>query len=302
MDNLKDKIVKIAKAKGIAIFAHTYQSPDIQEIADFTADSLELARKSRESESKIILLCGVHFMAESAAILAPDKIILIPDMKAGCPMADMVTEKELLEAKKKYPKAFVVTYVNSSAKIKALSDVCCTSANAVEVVRNFPAKEVLFVPDQFLGGWIKEQLKMEKIIHLYPGYCPVHQIFSENDVKRLKEDHSHAVTLCHPEANPVIRAHADKIMSTSQMIRYAAKSSADEFIILTETGIETPLKKNNPQKKFYFPDKDIVCKDMKKITLEKVLHACEKLEYRVTVPEEVRTRAFKALDKMLKYG
>lgn len=298
MIELQKRILELSKEKGIKIFAHSYQPAEIQEIADIVADSLELARQSQATDAKIIALCGVRFMAESASILSPDKKILFPNPDAGCPMADMVTPEQLIEEKKKYPNALVVTYVNSSAAVKALSDICCTSANAEKVVRNCPSNEILFVPDQYLGSWVAEKVP-EKKIHLYPGYCPIHQRFVEEDVINLKSAHPEAIVLCHPEAPPHIRKHAHEILSTSQMIRFAASSLATEFIILTEVGISFPLKRRCPDKTFYFPDMRVRCANMAKTTLEHLLHACEYEEFEVKVPEDIRAKAEKALSRML---
>ncbi len=301
MLEVQKRIQDIARQKGIKIFAHTYQPAEIQEIADLVGDSLELARRSRDCDSKIIALCGVRFMAENASILSPDKMILLPNPDAGCPMANMITPELLLEEKKKYPNAAVVTYVNSSAEIKALSDICCTSANAERVVRNYPADEMLFVPDQYLGSWLMEKVPNKKI-RLYPGYCPIHQRFAEEDVIRLKKENPDAVILCHPEAPQRIRQHANEIFSTSQMIRFAQLSSYKEFIILTEVGISFPLTRACSDKKFIFPDMRIRCVNMEKTTLEDLLDTCEKEQYEIKVVEETRLKAEKALSKMLEYS
>ncbi|MBI4977034.1 MAG: quinolinate synthase NadA [Spirochaetes bacterium] len=301
MTSLQDKIIATAREKNAAIYAHTYQPQEIQEISSVVADSLELARRSKDGPETTIILCGVHFMAESAFILAPHKTILLPNPDAGCPMANMINEQELLTFKAQHPGAPVVTYVNSTAAVKALSDVCCTSANALAVVKGVPSKEVIFTPDKYLGSWIQEKLGSEKIIHLYPGFCPTHQRFKEKDVLAMKAAHPSAVTLCHPEVNPGIRRHADAVMSTSQMIRYAGEHDENEFIILTEIGIKYPLEKKYPDKKFYFPDMKVSCPNMKKIALEDVLNSLTYGEHRITVPEEIREKAFIALDKMLAY-
>ena len=298
MIELQKKISGIARSKGMKIFAHTYQPAEIQDVADVVADSLELARKSRECDAQTIILCGVRFMAESASILSPEKKILLPNPEAGCPMADMITPELLIEEKKKYPDAAVVTYVNSSAAVKALSDVCCTSANAMNVVKKFPSNEILFVPDQYLGSWVAEKVPKKKI-HLYPGFCPIHQRFMEDDVIRLKKEHPKAVVLCHPEAPPRIRILSDQILSTSQMIRFAEADPAEEFIILTETGIAHPIRKRCPDKKFFFPDARIRCVNMEKTTLEDLLDSCEKEQFEVKVPEDIRIKAMNALSRML---
>ncbi|MEK6797266.1 MAG: quinolinate synthase NadA [Spirochaetota bacterium] len=302
LTELQQRIMALAHDRRAAIFAHTYQPREIQEIALVVADSLELARRSRDGKERTIILCGVHFMAESAAILAPEKTILLPNLEAGCPMANMIDEKSLMDFKAEHPSAPVVTYVNSSARVKALSDVCCTSANALAVVKGVASREVIFTPDKFLGGWVQEKLGGEKTIHLYPGYCPTHQRFKESDVTRLKREHPKTKILCHPEVNPLIRSYADEVLSTSQMIRFAGESDADEFIILTETGIRFPLETKYPGKRFYFPDERIVCPNMKMTSLADVLSSLERGTHRITVPEDIRVKAFHALDAMLSYS
>lgn len=300
-NELKEKIKFLAKEKNAAIFAHTYQSEDIQEIADVVADSLELAKRSKSTNADIIILCGVYFMAESAKILSPKKKVIIPRPDAGCPMADMANEDGVMKMKETFPNAKVVTYVNSTATIKAISDVCVTSANALEVVRNMPDEEIIFLPDKHLGTWISEMLPQKKI-HLYPGFCPVHQKFSISAIEGLQEDYPNAITLCHPEADKSIRTLSDKTMSTSQMINYAKESEENEFIILTETGISYPLEKACPQKKFFYPNKDAVCVNMKKTTLNDVYIAVDEERYEVEVEESVREKALKALEAMLEYS
>lgn len=299
-----DKILEIrtkAKEKGIYILSHTYQPAELQMAADFVADSLQLARVSKGCAAKTIVLCGVHFMAESAYILAPDKKVLLPRKDAGCPMADMGDKEKLAKMQEMHPNAMTVTYVNSSAEIKAMSDVCCTSANALEVVKNVPSDEIIFVPDKYLGGWVASQLD-EKRLYLYDGYCPVHQKFSADNIDALQEEHPDAITLCHPEAHQMIRRYADKVMSTSQMIKFAEESSEGEFIILTETGIAHQLKSRCPDKKFYYPNKEAVCVNMKKTTLDDLAAAVDEERYEVHVDEELRVKAEAALERMLQYG
>ncbi len=301
MIEIQKRIREIAKAKDMLILAHSYQPPEIQDTADIVADSLELARRSRDSKAKKIILCGVKFMAESASILNPDKKVILPAHDAGCPMADMIDADQLREEKRKHPNAVVVAYVNSSAEVKAESDLCCTSANAAKLVASLEEDEILFVPDQYLGSWVAEQVPSKKI-HLYPGFCPIHQRFTEEDILRIKGENPDAVVLCHPEAPPRIRRFADKILSTSQMIRHAQSSSETRFIILTETGIAHPLAKACPEKQFIFPDSRIKCANMGKTTLENLLEACETEELEIKVPENIRVRAEKALERMIALG
>lgn len=299
--DIRKKICALAKAKNFVIMAHFYALPEIQAVADVTGDSLELAQKARAMDCDGIVLCGVSFMAESAKILSPEKTVLLPRPDAGCPMADMATKEGLAEMKARYPNAKTLTYVNSSAEIKAMSDACCTSANALAVAKNMPADEIIFCPDNYLGGWIAAQLP-EKTFHLYEGYCPVHQEFNVQTLDALTKKTPNAIVLCHPEANEETRAYADRVLSTAQMLRFAKEAKEDTFIILTETGIRYALEKENPGKTFIFPSPDVVCPDMKKIELTDVLRALEQNEHIVTVDEDAREKANKALMMMLRYA
>ncbi len=297
-DKLIEKIKALKKKRNAVILSHVYQRDEVQDIADFIGDSLGLSRKAVSTDAKVILFCGVRFMAETAAILNPDKIVLLPDKNAGCALADMATLIELRAKKKEYPDAAVVSYVNSSALIKAESDICCTSANAVDVVNSLKEKQILFLPDKNLGKFVSS--KTDKRVILWDGFCYVHHHnIGQDDLRRAKTEHPNAKVMVHPECPPEVTSLADYIGSTSQMARYASKNSYKEFIVGTEKGMLHNLRIHNPDKKFYPASEEAICRDMKLITLEKVASALENMEYRVEVPGKVAIRAKKALDRML---
>jgi len=295
------KINRLRKERRAVILAHNYQIAEVQDIADFVGDSLDLSQKAATTDAAVIVFCGVHFMAETAAILCPDKAVLLPDPDAGCPMANMITAERLRERKKELPGRPVVCYVNSTAEVKAESDVCCTSANGVKVVESVPAPEILFVPDQYLGNYIATKIKDKKLV-LWPGFCPTHLMIQPEDIRRLKSQHPMAKAMVHPECRPEVIALADEVLSTSGMLRFAARSDAKEIIVGTEVGIIHRLQKENPAKVFFPASEQAVCPNMKKITLEKVLWSLEGMSPRVTVPEPVRLRAKEAVDRMLAVG
>ncbi|GAI80705.1 unnamed protein product, partial [marine sediment metagenome] len=279
------------------IIAHNYQRPEVQDIADFVGDSLELSRRCTQIDAQTIVFCGVRFMAETAAILNPDRTVLLSEGSAGCPLADMINTDELKEWKQKYPRASVVSYVNSSAEIKAESYICCTSANGVKVVESVPSDDIIFVPDQNLGHYISTQTK--KNIILYPGFCYVHHRIKPEQVKLAKELHPEAQVIVHPECRPEVIAMADAALSTSQMLRYAKASSHTGFIIGTEEGLLYRLRLENPDKSFYLISNGQICTDMKKTTLETIVQTMELRQNIVTVPEAIRAKAKKAVDRML---
>lgn len=299
MDNqLIEQIKELKEQQEAVILSHNYQPPEIQDIADFTGDSLGLSVKAAQTSAKIILFCGVRFMAETAAILSPQKTVLLPDKFAGCPLADMITGEQLRQLKQKHPDAAVVCYVNSSAEVKAESDYCCTSANAVQLVNTLPKdRPIIFVPDQNLGQFVAE--KTGRDIVLWPGWCHVHVLITEEDINLAKAKYSDALVMAHPECTKPVRELADQILSTSQMIRFAGQSNAKRFIVATEAGMVYPLKKQNPQAEFIPACDRAICPNMKKITLEKVLWSFEDMHYKVTVPQEIRIKAKKALDRMV---
>lgn len=298
--DILSKIASLKENLGAAIVAHNYQRPEIQDIADFTGDSLELARLCTQIKARIIVFCGVHFMAETVSILNPDKTVLLTEPTAGCPMAEMISADMLRNWKNSYPDAKVVSYVNSTAAVKAESYCCCTSANGISVVNSIPSDRVLFVPDQNLGQYISSNT--DKQIILFPGYCYVHHRINPKQVKLAQKLHPEAELIVHPECRPEVVSLADAVLSTSQMLRYVRSSSCQSFIIGTEEGIIYPLKKANPQKSFYNISAGQVCFDMKKTTLETLAHTMETGENRVTVPEFIRDKAKTAVERMITIG
>jgi quinolinate synthase len=316
-----NKILKLKQEKHAIIIAHNYQRDEVQEIADFTGDSLELSQKAASADCDVIVFCGVDFMAESASILSPDKTVLLPEIDAFCPMAGMISvdgarntrrqfpgfeytgdftypaDFTLKEIKKKYPGAPVVTYVNTTADVKAESDVCCTSANAVKVVEALDADKVICIPDKNLSAWIAKNT--DKEIIAWDGFCHVHERVCAEDVEKAKHEHPEALVLAHPECRMEVLDLADHVTSTSGMLRYAASSDAKEFIIGTEIGLMYRLRKENPDKTFYPLRKDMICPNMKKTTLSSVLRSLETMTNEVKVPENIRVPAKNALDRML---
>ncbi|MDV0446172.1 Quinolinate synthase A [Methanimicrococcus sp. At1] len=291
------RISELKKEKNAVVLAHNYARAEVQDIADLVGDSFALSRAAVDLDADMIVFAGVHFMAESAYILSPQKTILLPDADAGCPMADMVTADALREAKKQHPNAAVVCYVNSSAAVKAESDVCCTSANAKEVAAAIKEDEILFVPDKNLGHYISTLT--EKKVHLWNGFCPIHQQITEFDVLTAKSMHPNAVFLAHPECRAEVLKHADGIFSTAGIIKYAAASDEKEFIIGTEQEMMHKLRQDSPEKSFYPVSKYAYCANMKMATLPSILNALETETTKITVPEKVRINAKKALDRML---
>ena len=293
-----EKIQTLKKQRNAVILAHNYQPDEVQDIADFTGDSLGLSIEASKTDADVIVFCGVQFMAETAAILSPDKTVLLPDKGAGCPMADMIDAVQLQGLKDQHPEALIVCYVNSTAEVKALSDYCCTSGNALELVQTLPPdRDIIFVPDKNLGGFIVERTGRDMI--LWPGYCSTHVRILPSHVESARKAHPHALVLAHPECNPDVRAVADELLSTGGMLKFAKTSSAHEFIIATEKGIIHSLEKQNPDKQFYSATVKAVCPNMKKISLEKVVWTLEDMEYEITVPEPIRSDARRSLDRML---
>ncbi len=298
MEKLIEEIKTLKKKRDAVILAHVYQRDEIQDIADFTGDSLTLSKIAVDARAKVILFCGVRFMAETAAILNPDKTVLLPDENAGCALADMATLDKLQDKKKEYPEAAIVTYVNSSADIKAESDVCCTSANAVDVVNSLKEKQILFIPDKNLGRFVAS--KTDKEIILWDGFCYVHHYnIQPEDINKAKINYPQAKVMVHPECPPDVISLADYVGSTAQMAKYASKNNFKEFIVGTEKGIIHNLETHNPDKRFYLVSEKAICKDMKLTTLKKVVLALKNMQYQVKVPEKIAIRAKKSLDKML---
>ncbi|MCU0587427.1 MAG: quinolinate synthase NadA [Syntrophobacteraceae bacterium] len=295
------QISEIRARRRAIILAHNYQPPEIQEIADLTGDSLELSRKAAQTDASVIVFCGVAFMAETAAILNPEKIVLLPRPEAGCPMADMITPEDMRRIRSEHPGVPIVTYVNSTAAVKAESDACCTSANSIRVVSSFSrAPAVYMAPDQNLAQYTAAHTS-SPILHWH-GYCPFHHALQPDEVLRRKEEHPGALFLAHPECRPSVLALADEVTSTSGMLRFVKESSHERFIIGTEVGILHPMGKSSPGKEFFPASEKMFCPHMKMISLDDILHSLETLEPRVSVPEDIRIRALHAVQRMLHLG
>jgi len=290
------EIKKLKKKKKAVILVHNYQLPEIYEVADFIGDSLELSRKAAETTAKIIVFCGVDFMAESAKILNPDKMVLLPVLEAKCPMAGQVSIEKLRELQKRHPDAATVCYINTAAETKVACDICCTSTNAIKIVNSLPNKKIIFVPDKNLADYVSRHT--DKKIISWPGFCYVHQQFTADEVKKAKEIFPRAETIAHPECPPEVIDLADYVCSTSQMLKRAKESKAKEFIILTEMGMSERLKREIPEKNFYSAPAKI-CIQQKKNRLEAVYNSLLLERYKIAVPEAIRTKAKRALDKML---
>lgn len=292
------KITDLKQKRNAVFLVHNYQLGEVQDIADFIGDSLELSQQAARTDADVIVFCGVRFMAETASIICPDKIVLLPDLHAGCPMADMINVQRLREKKKEHPKATVVCYVNSSAAVKAESDICCTSANAVRIVDKLnDTEEIIFVPDQYLGSYVASQTGRQLI--LWPGFCPTHTRIQAQDILRQRTEHQQAKAVVHPECRPEVIAVADEVLSTGGMIRFARESNAEEIIIGTEIGIIHRLRKENPRKRFIPASEQAICPRMKLITLETVLWSLENMTHQIKVPARTRHKAMVAVNKML---
>ncbi|MFP4031301.1 MAG: quinolinate synthase NadA [Thermodesulfobacteriota bacterium] len=294
---MSEKLRKLAKERNAVILAHNYEPPEIQDVADMCGDSLELSIRAAETDADVIVFCGVHFMAETASILSPEKTVLLPRLDAGCPMADMVTPDALrarMAGKKKMP---VVTYVNTPAAVKALSTICCTSANAVDVVNSLSEDEILMVPDRNLAAFAAD--RTPKTIHAWEGYCPFHDRLTVEDVEAARKAHPDAVFIAHPECRREIHQMAEVVTSTSGMIRYAHESAHTEFIVGTEIGILYPMEKACPDKKLFPASERMCCGDMKKIGVDDVVRSLEEMKGEVKVPEAVREPALLAVNRML---
>jgi quinolinate synthase len=300
-EQLAREVRDLAAQRRAVILAHNYQRPEVQDVADFVGDSLGLSRQAAATDADVIVFAGVHFMAETAKILAPTKRVIMPEKNAGCPMADMITREKLAAWKAQFPGVPVVTYVNSTAEVKALTDICCTSANAPAVVRSLGVDRVLFAPDRNLAGWIAEQLPEVEVI-AWPGFCPTHERITAGMVLAVIDEHPDAEVMAHPECRPEVRALADAVLSTSQMLRHAAESPAPELIVVTECGLVHALSKAAPGKHFFQPSPEPVCPNMKLTTLEKVRDCLRDLTGEITVPEDVRVAALAAVERMVAIG
>ena len=299
--DIKTQITKLKQEKNAIILAHNYQLPEVQEIADFTGDSLELARKGAQLKEDVIVFCGVHFMAETAAMLSPEKTVLMPDIQSGCPMADMASGEALIKLKARHPGAVVVSYVNSTADVKAVSDVCCTSSNAVAIVNRIPKdKEIIFVPDKYLGGHIS-RMTSRKII-LWDGYCPTHAKILEDHIHLARKKYPKAPIMVHPESRKEVCLTADEVLSTGQMCAYAKKSTAETIVVGTEVGLLHRLQKENPKKTFVPLQKQAICPNMKRNSVEKILWALQNMAPIITVPADVAAQASHAVKAMFEDG
>lgn len=297
---LSNRIARLKLERRAIILAHNYQLGEVQDIADFVGDSLELSRRAVEVEADVIVFCGVMFMAETAKLLNPEKTVLIPDPLAGCPMCDMAPVEAVRKRKAELPGVPVVAYVNTTAAVKAEADICCTSANAAKIVNSLPDPRILFLPDRNLGHWV--QRHTEKDIILWDGYCPTHQRILKQDVLKLKEQYPAAKVVVHPECTPEVIDLADEVLSTGQMVRWARETDSKEIIVGTEIGLIHRLRQQNPEKTFYPISLLSTCPNMKRITLEKVAWSLEDLQYRVEVPAEVAVKARRAIERMLEVG
>lgn len=299
--NFKDEILKLKKERNAIILAHYYQRSDIQDIADAIGDSYYLSKIAKDCAEKVIVFCGVKFMAESAKILSPEKTVLLPVIDAGCPMADMADAEGVQELKKKYPNAKVVCYINSSAEVKAISDVCCTSSNALKIIRNLEEEEIIFLPDKNLGGYIQEQVPEKKFI-LWNGFCITHKKVKPEELIKAKNLHPDILIAAHPECEKPVRDAANFIGSTGEIINYVNKSSNKKFLIVTEEGVLHQMKLNDPNKEFYIPGGGMSCINMKKTYLKDVHNSLLNMEYNIELDENIRQKAYNALSNMHKLG
>jgi quinolinate synthase len=299
--DLRAQILELKRNRNAIILAHNYQVEEVQLTADFLGDSLELSRKAAALSQDVIVFAGVKFMAETAKILSPAKRVLLTRLDAGCPMADMITVDDLRVLKARHPKAMVVTYVNSSVEIKAESDVCCTSSNAVQVVKNIPATEIIFVPDENLGSYVQKMVP-EKKLHLFEGFCYVHNRFNKEEIESTRERYPRAILIVHPEVRPEIRAGANEILSTSGMLSYVRSSPAQEFIVATEQGLLQRMKRENPAKSFIPAGIPKICSNMKRTALRDVFDSLNEDKYAIEIDPGISERAGRALREMLKYG
>ncbi len=301
--SLQEEIKKLAKEKNAVILAHYYQRPEVQEIADFIGDSLELSQKASQTDADIIVFCGVRFMCETAKILNPNRKVLHPNPESGCPMADMVSAKDVIALREKYPDALVVSYVNTTAEVKALSDVCVTSSNAIKIVSKLDAKRIIFLPDQALGNWVKKHVPDKEFI-IWKGFCPPHFEFTVREVQKLKELYPDAKVAVHPECHPGVIEIADFVGSTSQIVNYATTCDSNNVIVITEVGLKHTLTKKNPNKNYIFPESmnycgTVYCCTMKGITLPKVYETLKNEINEVTLPEDIIQKARKPIERML---
>ena len=296
-EKIIQKIKDLKKQRNAVILVHNYQKQEIQEIADFTGDSLGLSREAANTNADVIVFCGVHFMAETASILNPNKKVLLPDLSSGCPMADMITKEQLIQFKKENPQATVVTYINSTAEVKAETDICCTSSNAINIVKSIKNDKIIFCPDRNLGSYVQKILNKKLI--LWNGYCPTHMRILPEYVIKQKKKHPNALFLAHPECQPATVDLADEVLSTTGILNYVAKSDKDEFIIGTENEITFILQRKYPNKKFYTVTDLAVCPNMKKNSLEKVLYVLQEMKNEIKVRKDIASKAIIPIQRML---
>lgn len=297
-EEMQEKILKLKKEKNALILAHFYQPIEVQDVADFVCDSFEMAKRARDASQDIVVICGVVFMAESAKILNPGKKILLPVLDAGCPMADMVTPEDVLKLRKEHPDAAVVCYVNSSAAVKAVSDICCTSSSAIRVVRSMPQKKIIFIPDKNLGAYVAEKVP-EKEFVLFNGFCPTHNRIKESDVIAAKAAHPGSVFAAHPECTAEVLSHTDFIGSTAEILDFARNTEAEAVLIGTEMGVLERLRRELPNKKIYSVAASFICPNMKKTNLPELLHCLEAEQTEIKLSEEEIAAAKESLDRMV---
>lgn len=298
MYEIIDKINKLKKEKNAIILAHCYQNVEIDEVADFVGDSLYLSRRAKETNADIIVFAGVYFMAQTAKLLSPDKKVLLPRLESGCRMADMIDLEQVREFKSKHPNIPVVCYVNSTAEVKSECDMCCTSSNAIKIVKSMGAEEILFLPDTYLGKWVESQLGNVKII-TYPGFCPTHLMIKPKDILEAREKYPNAKILAHPECHQEVTKLADYVGSTTGIMKYAIESNEKQFVIATEKGVVDRLKRDYPEKEFILIKENIICPNMKWNTLEDIYNALDKEQHEITVDEQIAKKAVKCIDNML---
>lgn len=302
--DIKLKIYELKKERNAIILAHNYQVREVQEVADYIGDSLELSRAAKETGKSVIVFAGVHFMAETAKIINPDKVVILPDLESGCGLADMITPEDVIELKKKHPDAVIVCYVNTSAAVKAVSDICCTSSNAVKVVQSLKEKKIVFIPDKNLGNYVKSKVPDKEFI-LWEGFCPVHKKITVQDVVETKLAHPDSVFIAHPECDPEVLNMADYVFSTGGMMKFVKTAKEKSFIIATEAGIINRMRIENPDKKFYpvslkgFCCEGSLCEHMKRNTLEKIYNSLVTLTPQIEIPEDILIKAKLAIDRML---
>ena len=299
MKNLIEKIKKLKEEKNAIVLAHSYQNIEIDEVADFVGDSLYLSRKAEKTDADIIVFAGVYFMAQTAKIISPSKKVLLPNLNAGCLMADMINHEQMVKFKKDYPDTPVVCYINSTAEVKAECDICCTSSNAVDIVRSLNTNKVLFIPDANLGKWVEGQLNGVEVI-TYDGNCPVHHNVKKSDIEEARQKYPHAKILIHPECRPEVSMLGDYVGSTSGIIDYVKKSLDRQFVIVTEKGVADRLKRDYPDREFILIKDNMLCESMKLTTLEEIWHALEYEVNEINLDEEVRRLSYNCIDRMLK--